>query len=73
MRTVPCSSVTSCGSVEHGRALRAGVRDAAVDVGHLERDVDDAVAVPAVVVGTGLRRVDRRRCSTNRTAPERST
>ena len=32
------------------RALPAGVRDAAVDVRHLEGEVDDAVAVPAVVV-----------------------
>ncbi|UMG94252.1 hypothetical protein [Nocardioides sp. TF02-7] len=35
--------------LEDGGALGAGVLDAAVDVGHLERDVDDAVAVPGVV------------------------
>ena len=32
--------------LEDRRALGAGVLDAGVDVGHLERDVDDAVAVP---------------------------
>ena len=40
---------------------RAGVRDAAVDVGHLEGDVDDAVAVPAVVVEQRAVRGRRRR------------
>ena len=49
MRTVPCSSVTFSGSREDGRAGRAGLRDALVDVGHLEGDVDDAVAVRGVV------------------------
>ena len=44
--------------LQDGRALRAGVRDAPVDVGHLERDVDDAVAVPAVVVEQRAGRVD---------------
>ena len=39
------------GLADHGRAGAAGLGDAAVDVGHLERDVDDAVAVAAVVVG----------------------
>jgi hypothetical protein len=34
------------------------VRDAAVDVGHLQRDVDDPVAVAAVVVVQGAVRVD---------------
>ena len=34
-----------------GRAGLAGLGDAAVDVGDLERDVDDAVPVTAVVVG----------------------
>ena len=36
------------------RAHRAGVVDAAVDVGDLDRQVDDAVAVAAVVVEDGL-------------------
>jgi hypothetical protein len=39
------------------RALRPRVRDAPVDVGHRERDVEDAVAVPAVVVGQRAGRV----------------
>jgi len=39
------------GLLEDGRALSAGVRDAPVDVGHLERHVDHAVAVPPVVAG----------------------
>ena len=39
--------------LEHGRALRARVGDALVDVGHLEGQVDHAVAVRAVVVGEG--------------------
>ena len=47
--------------VEDRGALRAGVRDAPVDVGHLEREVDDAVAVPAVVVGVAAGRVRPRR------------
>ena len=42
---------------EDGRALRPRVGDAAVDVGHLQGDVDDAVAVPAVVVGQRAVRV----------------
>ena len=38
--------------LRHDRgACRAGVRHALVHVGHLERHVDDAVAVPPVVVG----------------------
>ena len=40
---------------------RAGVRDAPVDVGHLEGDVDDAVAVRAVVVEQRAVGVDARR------------
>ena len=59
VRTVPCSSVTSCGSCDDRGARRAGVRDALVDVGHLERDVEHAVAVPAVVVGERAVRADR--------------
>ena len=43
---------------EDRRAGRAGVLDALVDVGHLEGEVDDAVAVPAVVVESGLSGVD---------------
>ncbi len=42
-----------------GRAGLAGLGDAAVDVGDLEGDVDDAVAVPAVVVGQRAVGVDR--------------
>ena len=57
-RTVPCSSVRSCGSSSTVAPCGARVRDAAVDVGHLERDVDDAVAVPAVVVDHRAVRVD---------------
>ena len=44
---------------DHG-ALRAGVADAPVDVGHLQGDVDDAVAVAAVVVEQRAARVDAR-------------
>ena len=51
IRTVPCSSVTSSGSRTTVAPALRGLGDAAVDVGHLEGDVDDAVAVPAVVVG----------------------
>jgi hypothetical protein len=40
------------------RALRPRVGDAAVDVGHLEGDVDDPVAVAAVVVEHRAARVD---------------
>ena len=47
--------------LQHGRALRAGVLDAAVDVRHLEGEVDDAVAVRAVVVEQRAVRVDARR------------
>jgi hypothetical protein len=43
--------------LEDRRALRPRVRDAPVDVGHRERDVEDAVAVPAVVVGQRAGRV----------------
>ena len=49
-RTVPCSSDTSCGSVEDLGALGPGLADALVDVGHLEADVDHAVAVGPVVL-----------------------
>lgn len=45
--------------LEHRRALGPGVRDALVDVGHLQRDVDDAVAVPAVVVDERAVRIHR--------------
>ena len=37
------------GLAEDGRSGRASLLDALVDVGHLERDVDDAVAVRGVV------------------------
>ena len=42
-----------------GGAGRDGLGDAPVDVGDLESDVDDAVAVPAVVVGQRAVGVDR--------------
>ena len=42
-----------------GRAGLAGLGDAPVDVGDLEGDVDDTVAVTAVVVGQRAVRVDR--------------
>ena len=58
-RMVPCSSVSSCGSDQHGRAHRAGVRDAFVDVGDGQCDVEHAVAVAAVVIGQRAVRVDR--------------
>ena len=48
----------SRGSARSG-ARRAGVRHALVHVGHLERHVEDAVAVPAVVVGDRAVRADR--------------
>ena len=48
-RTLPCSSATVSGSHEDRRAGLAGLGDALVDVGDLEGDVDDAVAVPGVV------------------------
>ncbi|GAB3871294.1 hypothetical protein GCM10029964_007350 [Kibdelosporangium lantanae] len=40
--------------LQDGRALRAGVRHALVDVADLQGQVDHAVAVPAVVVEQGL-------------------
>ena len=40
--------------LEHDRALGGRVGDAAVDVGHRQRDVDDAVAVRPVMVGEAL-------------------
>ena len=43
---------------EDARPLPAGVRDAAVDVGDFQRDVVDAVTVPAVVVEQWTGRVD---------------
>jgi non-specific serine/threonine protein kinase len=46
--------------LRHDRgARRARVRDALVHVGHLERHVEHAVAVPAVVVGDRAVRADR--------------
>ena len=39
--------------LEDGGPGAPGLGDAPVDVGHLECDVDDAVAVPTVVVGVG--------------------
>ena len=59
IRTVPCSSVTVVRLVQDRRALAAGVPDAAVDIGHLEGDVDDAVTVATVVIGERAGRVDR--------------
>ena len=50
IRTVPCSSVTSSASRTTRAPALAGLGDALVDVGHLEGDVGDAVAVPAVVL-----------------------
>ena len=41
------------GLLDDGGAHGAGVLDAAVDVGHLQGDVDDAVAVRPVVVEQG--------------------
>ena len=48
----PCRAhrYTSCGSTSTRRALGAGLADALVDVGHLEADVDHAVAVRPVMV-----------------------
>ena len=45
--------------LEDRRAGPLGLGDAPVDVGHLEGDVDDAVAVRAVVVGVRCSGVDR--------------
>ena len=45
------------GLLEHDRALGGRVRDAAVDVRHRQRDVDDAVAVRPVMVGQRAGRV----------------
>ena len=50
IRTVPCSSLHVVRLGDDGRALGAGVRDALVDVGHLEGKIDDAVTVAAVVI-----------------------
>ena len=47
------------GLADDAGAGLAGLGDALVDVGHLERDVDDAVAVAAVVVGQRAVGVDR--------------
>jgi predicted ATPase/DNA-binding Lrp family transcriptional regulator/DNA-binding CsgD family transcriptional regulator len=47
------------GLYEHGRPGLPGVRDALVDVGHLKRHVEDAIAVPAVVVRDRAVRADR--------------
>ena len=58
IRTVPCSSVTSLGLLRRPWRPGAGVLDAAVDVGHLQGDVDDAVTVLAVVVQQGALRRD---------------
>ena len=58
--------------VDDRRALRPRVGDAAVDVGHLQGDVDDAVAVAAVVVEQCAARVTPP-LTTKRTAPERRT
>ena len=72
IRTVPCSSEIVVRLDQDGGAQRAGVRDALVDVGHLEREVDDAVAVAAVVVEQ--RAVgETPPVNTKRAEPERST
>ena len=47
------------GLADHGRAGPDRLGDAAVHVGHLEGDVDDAVAVPAVVLDQRAVGVDR--------------
>src|SRR5690606_22953562 len=44
--------------LQHRGALRAGVGDAGVDVGYVEGQVDDAVAMLAMVVEQRARRVD---------------
>ena len=59
IRTVPCSSVTSSGSRTTRAPARRGLGDALVDVGHLEGDVGDAVAVLAVVLDQRAVGVDR--------------
>ena len=59
IRTVPCSSEISSTSRTTRRAGGARLGDAPVDVGHLEGDVDDAVAVPAVVLDQRAVGVDR--------------
>ena len=53
------------------RTLSASVRNAAVDVGHLEREVDDAVAMPPMVVEQrAVRRDAARDDEASRAAPE---
>ena len=58
---------------QHGRALRAGVRDAEVDVEDLQGQVDHAVAVPAVLVQQRAGPERPPPWSTNRADPESST
>ena len=59
IRTVPCSSVRSCGSVTPRRAGRDRVGVGRVHVRDLERDVDDAVAVLGDVLRAGRAGVHR--------------
>ncbi len=56
-RTGPCRArrSSSCGSVRGRGALRDRVRVRGVHVRHLQRDVDDAVAVPGDVLGAAVR------------------
>ena len=72
IRTVPCSSETSCGSSRIVAPTARACVDALVDVGHLEREVDDAVAVRRWWSSTGLSGVTPP-VKTNRAEPERST
>ena len=50
IRTVPCSSVRLLRLAHDAGTGLARLGDALVDVGHLERDVDDTVAVLGVVL-----------------------
>ena len=61
IRTEPCSSLTVSGSRTTVAPAERAWRDALVDVGHLERDVDDAVAVRRVVGDQRAVRATRRR------------
>ena len=49
--TVPCSSFSSCGSVEAGGTVRDRVGVGGVDVRDLDGQVDHAVAVLGDVLG----------------------
>ena len=73
IRTVPCSSVTSRARGRTRGAGRAGLGDALVDVGHLEGDVDDAVAVLGVVLRSAGCRATTAPLTTNWIEPDLST